>query len=63
MYYNFSGSDLEHDSAKVDRFLSRLTDTELAEDGVLANSAAESAHLWKIRENCSLALRQGGFSD
>jgi D-2-hydroxyglutarate dehydrogenase len=45
----------------MDRFLSNSLESGLADDGVLAKNAAEAAHLWKIRENCSLALRMDGY--
>jgi hypothetical protein len=58
---SFKGSDPQHDSAKMNRFLSKSLESGLADDGVLAKNAAEAAHLWKIRENCSLALRMDGY--
>lgn len=45
----------------MDRFLTRCIEEGLAGDGVLAKSAVEAEHLWKIRENCSLALRHDGY--
>ncbi|KAL3120747.1 hypothetical protein niasHT_008039 [Heterodera trifolii] len=56
-----SGTDSEHDLAKMDRFLDRCIGDALAADGVLAKNMSEAEHMWKIRENCSLGLRQDGY--
>uniref|UniRef100_A0A914HRP8 D-2-hydroxyglutarate dehydrogenase, mitochondrial n=1 Tax=Globodera rostochiensis TaxID=31243 RepID=A0A914HRP8_GLORO len=56
-----SGTESVHDLAKMDQFLDKCIDNELAADGVLAKNVSEAEHLWKIRENCSLGLRQDGY--
>uniref|UniRef100_A0A183CIK0 D-2-hydroxyglutarate dehydrogenase, mitochondrial n=1 Tax=Globodera pallida TaxID=36090 RepID=A0A183CIK0_GLOPA len=56
-----SGTESVHDLAKMDRFLDKCIENALAADGVLAKNVSEAEHLWKIRENCSLGLRQDGY--
>ncbi|KAI6226124.1 FAD-binding PCMH-type domain-containing protein [Aphelenchoides fujianensis] len=56
-----SGSNQQHDSEKMEGFLSHCLDSGLAQDGMMAESGADSAYLWKLRENASLALNFDGY--
>ncbi|KAL7076786.1 hypothetical protein ACQ4LE_003929 [Meloidogyne hapla] len=56
-----SGSNEDHDSSKMDIFLTKILESGLAEDGVLAKNASEADQLWKIRESCPLAIRKDGY--
>jgi len=38
----------------MDKFLTKILESGLAEDGVLAKNASEADQLWKIRESCPL---------
>uniref|UniRef100_A0A1I8ARF6 D-2-hydroxyglutarate dehydrogenase, mitochondrial n=1 Tax=Steinernema glaseri TaxID=37863 RepID=A0A1I8ARF6_9BILA len=56
-----SGSDAEHDEAKVQRFLEYVMENEMATDGVLAANKQESAFMWKLRETAPLAITKDGY--
>ncbi|KAI6181919.1 FAD-binding PCMH-type domain-containing protein [Aphelenchoides besseyi] len=56
-----SGSNQTHDSEKMENFLSHCLENGLAQDGIMAESGADSAYLWKLRENASLALNFDGY--
>ncbi|KHJ89030.1 FAD linked oxidase protein [Oesophagostomum dentatum] len=57
-----SGSDETHDTAKMERFLAHCIDEGLASDGVQAQSATESAAMWRLRESAPLAVAADGFA-
>ncbi|KAI1726728.1 FAD binding domain-containing protein [Ditylenchus destructor] len=56
-----SGSNSEHDSAKMEKFLNHCIDDGLAEDGIMAESIADANYMWKLRENASLSLISDGY--
>ncbi|TMS34445.1 hypothetical protein L596_002037 [Steinernema carpocapsae] len=56
-----SGSEAEHDEAKVQCFLEYLMENEMATDGVLAANKQESAFMWKLRETAPLSITKDGY--
>ena len=56
-----SGSNKEHDMAKVEAFLEKCLTEELAQDGVVAGSAKESFNMWQLRESAPLATAKDGW--
>ncbi|WKX95867.1 hypothetical protein Q1695_012372 [Nippostrongylus brasiliensis] len=56
-----SGSNAAHDTAKMEQFLNQCVGSGLATDGVQAQSAKESAAMWRLRESCPLAVAKCGF--
>jgi FAD/FMN-containing dehydrogenase len=56
-----SGSHAAHDAEKMDAFLEALMGDGLVEDGVVAQDAEQSAALWALRENITVALNQAGY--
>jgi len=55
-----AGSSQEHDRDKLFAFLDAATEGELAADGVVAESAAQAAALWALRESTTEALTKVG---
>ena len=53
------GSNIEHDTAKLESFLERVM-VDLVVDGTLAQSQAEATELWKIREGIPEAANAQG---
>ncbi|KAL6733835.1 hypothetical protein Aduo_004448 [Ancylostoma duodenale] len=56
-----SGSNEAHDTEKMERFLAQCINDGLASDGVQAQSVAESAAMWRLRESAPLAVAADGF--
>jgi D-2-hydroxyglutarate dehydrogenase len=50
-----------HDSDKMDAFIDTCLNQSLAIDGVRANSITESAYMWKLRDEASLAIMRDGY--
>ena len=60
MLLEVSGSDSDHDREKMDRFLEYCMEEGMIEDGVVAQDSQQSAALWGLREDITLALAQAG---
>jgi FAD/FMN-containing dehydrogenase len=55
-----SGSNTEHDSAKLESFLEHVMGEEVVEDGVLAQDATQQASLWGWREGITESISHMG---
>jgi D-2-hydroxyglutarate dehydrogenase len=55
-----AGSSSEHDAAKLHSFLEAAMAAGLVREGVVASDAAQARHLWRLREDVSVALTQRG---
>lgn len=55
-----SGSNKEHDDAKLETFLENAMTEEIVVDGVVAQDSTEIANLWQWRELIPEALGKGG---
>jgi (R)-2-hydroxyglutarate---pyruvate transhydrogenase len=51
-----SGSNSEHDTEKLESFLSHVMETEIVADGVLAQDQSQVSELWSWREGITEAL-------
>jgi FAD/FMN-containing dehydrogenase len=60
MLIEVSGSDSNHDREKMDSFLEHCLLEGLIEDGIVAQDVQQSAALWGLRENITVALAQAG---
>ncbi|CAI5440843.1 unnamed protein product [Caenorhabditis angaria] len=56
-----SGSNSEHDQEKVGRFLEECMENGWVTDGILAESAADAAKMWQVRESAPLATSRDGY--
>ena len=55
-----SGSNTEHDYAKLEAFLEEAYKDEIVVDGIIAQDSAQQAAVWKLRESISEGLRHAG---
>src|SRR5579859_5445967 len=55
-----SGSNTEHDSAKLQAYIEHVLESETILDGVLAESETQLASLWSIREGVTEGLARAG---
>ena len=55
-----SGSNAEHDSAKLETFLEHVMSEEIVSDGVLAQDETQAKELWKWREGVPECLGHWG---
>lgn len=55
-----SGSNSEHDNAKLDAFLEDAMGTGIVVDGTIAQGSSQAAAIWSLRESISDGLRQAG---
>lgn len=55
-----SGSNTEHDYAKLEAFLEEAYNDEIVVDGIIAQDSAQQAAIWNLRESISEGLRQAG---
>jgi len=55
------GSDQDHDSEKLTRFLETSLLQGLVENGVMASSVTEAQTMWKLRESVTEALKHDGY--
>jgi FAD/FMN-containing dehydrogenase len=51
-----SGSNAEHDTAKLESFLSHVMEQEIVADGVLAQDQTQASELWSWREGITESL-------
>ncbi|KAG2215394.1 hypothetical protein INT45_013583 [Circinella minor] len=54
------GSRQEHDQEKIDTYLTRLMETNVAQDGVMAQDEKQTTALWQWRERIPEAIVQSG---
>ena len=57
-----SGSNTEHDYAKLEAFLEEAYNHEIIADGTIAQDSTQQAGIWKLRESISEGLRHAGTS-
>ena len=55
-----SGSNAEHDYAKLEKFLEEAYEEEIIVDGTIAQDSGQQASIWALRENISEGLRHAG---
>lgn len=55
-----SGSNTEHDYAKLEAFLEEAYNDEIVVDGIIAQDSAQQAAVWNLRESISEGLRHAG---
>jgi len=55
-----SGSNTDHDSAKLSAYLEHVLESEIISDGVLAESETQLKSLWSIREGVTEGLAHAG---
>lgn len=55
-----SGSNSEHDYAKLEKFLEEAYEEEIIVDGTIAQDSAQQAGIWSLRESISEGLRHAG---
>lgn len=55
-----SGSNTEHDYAKLEAFLEEAYNSEIVVDGIIAQDSAQQAAIWNVRESISEGLRHAG---
>ena len=56
-----AGSDADHDSEKLSRFLEKLMENNIVSDGSLAQDESQASLMWSLRESISQACNtQGG---
>ncbi|KAG8467738.1 hypothetical protein KFE25_006790 [Diacronema lutheri] len=60
MLIEVSGSNEEHDSAKLTGFLEHVMESGMVTDGTLAADSTQMAGVWRIREGISEALSKAG---
>ena len=56
-----SGSNSEHDYAKLEKFLEDAYEEELIVDGTIAQDSTQQAAIWQLRESISEGLRHAGI--
>ena len=56
-----SGSNSEHDYAKLEKFLEEAYEEEIIVDGTIAQDSGQQASIWALRENISEGLRHAGM--
>ncbi|CAI5471688.1 unnamed protein product [Closterium sp. Yama58-4] len=55
-----SGSNPEHDRAKLDTFLEGVMEEGAVEDGTVAHDSTQAAAIWHLREGVAEALQRAG---
>ena len=55
-----SGSNTEHDYAKLETFLEEAYNDEIIADGTIAQDSTQQASIWNLRESISEGLRHAG---
>jgi hypothetical protein len=56
MVIETAGSNEAHDAAKLDAFLEEASGSGAVQDGLIAQSSAQAAAVWRVREGCALGL-------
>jgi len=62
MLIETSGSNSEHDNAKIEAFIEKVMDQDCVLDGVLASDQAQADNLWRLREGAAEALSKHGYT-
>ena len=55
-----SGSNSEHDTAKLEAFLEEVYADGVVADGTIAQDSTQAAGIWHLRESISVGLRHAG---
>ena len=55
-----SGSNAEHDYAKLETFLEESYEENIIADGTIAQDSGQQASIWSLRESISEGLRHAG---
>jgi FAD/FMN-containing dehydrogenase len=55
------GSNSQHDSSKMDSFLTRLYESEAIHNGFLAQDSKQMMSMWSIRESCNPSVAKAGY--
>ncbi|GJP84189.1 hypothetical protein CLOP_g14277 [Closterium sp. NIES-67] len=55
-----SGSQAEHDRAKLDAFLESVMEEGVVDDGTVAHDSTQAAAIWHLREGVAEALQRAG---
>ena len=55
------GSNSEHDTSKMDSFLTRLFESCTINNGYLATDSKKSSSFWSIRESCNPSVARSGY--
>ena len=55
-----SGSNTEHDYAKLEAFLEESYNDAIIADGTIAQDSTQQAGIWNLRESISEGLRHAG---
>lgn len=56
-----SGSNTQHDYAKLEAFLEEAYNAEIIADGTIAQDSTQQAGIWNLRESISEGLRHAGM--
>ena len=57
-----SGSNAEHDYAKLEKFLEEAYEEGIIVDGTIAQDSSQQGSIWNLRESISEGLRHAGQS-
>ncbi|KAG1653221.1 D-2-hydroxyglutarate dehydrogenase, mitochondrial [Nymphon striatum] len=57
-----SGSDSEHDKAKLDKFLATILENDIVADGTIASSQDQMQKLWQVRERIAESHLPEGYT-
>ena len=61
MLIETSGSNEQHDEAKLTAFLERMMDSGVVEDGTVATAPSKQSEIWQLRERIAEALLKDGY--
>ena len=61
MLVETSGSNSEHDEAKLTSFLENMMEAGLVEDGTVATAPSKQSEIWQLRERIAEALLRDGY--
>ena len=61
MLIETSGSNEQHDEAKLTAFLERMMDSGVVEDGTVATAPSKQSEIWQLRERIAEAMLVDGY--
>ena len=61
MLIETSGSNEQHDEAKLNSFLEKMMEAGLVEDGTVATAPSKQSEIWQLRERIAEALLKDGY--
>jgi len=61
MLIETSGSNSEHDEAKLTSFLENMMEAGVVEDGTVATAPSKQSEIWQLRERIAEALLKDGY--